>query len=230
VPSVEASGIRLHYEVHGAGVPLVVVLGLGQDVSESQVTTKPLAEKLRVLTFDNRGAGRSDKPDAPYTIETMARDTAAVIEAAGFGKSSVMGISLGGRIALELTLQRPLLVDKLLLVSTGARVQRTWVRRVLTSPTLRLVSRPSYPQPRYAFIRQREASTNYDATSRLGEIHAPTLIMHGKHDRVAPLTIAQELHQGIAGSKLVTFKGGHLFFLIRERRHFLETATKYVLT
>jgi pimeloyl-ACP methyl ester carboxylesterase len=52
--------------------------------------------------------------------------------------------------------------------------------------------------------------------------------LHGKRDIVAPLTLAEELHRGIRGAMLVTFNGGHLFFLIRERQRFLNTVEDFV--
>jgi pimeloyl-ACP methyl ester carboxylesterase len=228
MPIVNANGVDLYYEVMGEGPPLVVINGLGGEVSEYKRITGPLAERCRVLAFDNRGAGRSDKPDTPYTVEVMAMDAAAVMDGAGFKGATVMGISMGGRIALELCLQRPDLAGKLVLVSTGARVQNSWVRRLVTSPPPRVLMRSKYPQPKYAFLRQREASKAYDGSARLGEIGVPTLILHGLRDKLAPLAVAQEMHQGIAGSKLVTFKGGHLFFLIREPHRFLKTVADFV--
>ena len=75
-----------------------------------------------------------------------------------------------------------------------------------------------------------EASSNYNATSRLSEIKAPTLIMHGKSDKVAPLAIAEELHQGIKGSQLEAFNGGHIFFLIRGRQKSLESIASWLGT
>jgi pimeloyl-ACP methyl ester carboxylesterase len=76
----------------------------------------------------------------------------------------------------------------------------------------------TYPQPSYAVVRQREASRTYDATDRLHEIRVPTLILHGKKDRVAPYRLAEEMHAGIRGSKMITFNGGHLFLFLRQKR------------
>src|SRR5438067_2109479 len=59
----------MYYEMHGDGESLVVILGLGTDVSEWDGIMRWLAEKYKVLAFDNRGAGRTDKPDIPYSIE-----------------------------------------------------------------------------------------------------------------------------------------------------------------
>ena len=60
---------------------------------------------------------------------------------------------------------------------------------------------------------------------RLGEIHVPTTILHGRKDKIASLSDARQMHRGIAGSQMVTFSGGHLFFLVRERKWFLDSLT-----
>jgi pimeloyl-ACP methyl ester carboxylesterase len=78
-----------------------------------------------------------------------------------------------------------------------------------------------YPQQPGAFARQRQASRAYDCMDRLGEIHVPTTILHGRRDRLVPLREAESMHRGIAGSKMVTFNGGHIFFVMRERPRFL---------
>ena len=98
--TAEVNGINIYYEVAGQGPSLVVINGLGSDVSEVASVTGPLAKQCTVLVFDNRGAGRSDKPDEPYTLEGMVEDTAGVMRAAGMTRASVLGISMGGRIAL----------------------------------------------------------------------------------------------------------------------------------
>jgi pimeloyl-ACP methyl ester carboxylesterase len=86
-----------------------------------------------------------------------------------------------------------------------------------------IVFRGKYPQPRYAFARQRQASRAYDCADRLDEIHVPTTVLHGRRDRIVPLRDAETMRRGITGSQLVTFGGGHLFFLVRERKWFLDT-------
>jgi pimeloyl-ACP methyl ester carboxylesterase len=229
MPSIEVNDIAMYYEIHGTGKPLVVVNGLAIDISEFEVITRPLANHNRVLVLDNRGAGRSDKPDMPYSIEMMAADTAALMQKVGFQPASVMGISMGGRIALELTLEHPEMVDKLLLVSTSARVIKNWRRQFLFNTLLRLpIFKGKYPQPYYAFARQAAASSSYNCTDRLHEIRKPTLIMNGKTDKLATPAQAEEMHKHIAGSKKLTFKGGHLFFLFRERQSFLSEVESFI--
>ena len=223
------NGIHGHCEVRGRGRPLLLILGLGFDVSESTTLIDALAEHSQVIAFDNRGAGRTDKPDAPYTIELMAADALGVLDVLGVGHADVLGMSLGGRIALELALSHPDRVDKLILLSTSARVIPSWRRRhLLPLLSTQPLGRSKFPQPRYAFRRQMEASDGYDASERLGDVTVPTFILHGRRDRSAPLTLAEEMRSRIPGARMEVFRGGHLFFLFRERRHFLASVAGFI--
>lgn len=90
------------------------------------------------------------------------------------------------------------------------------------------IFRSKYPQPHYAFMRQRQASFVYNCTDKLHELHIPTVIMHGEKDKIVPYTLAEEMHTGIKGSKMLTFAGGHLFFLMKERQQFLDAIAEFV--
>jgi pimeloyl-ACP methyl ester carboxylesterase len=219
----------MYYEVHGEGPPLALILGLATDVSEWESLVGELAHTYRVIAFDNRGVGRSDKPDQPYSIDTMAEDTRELLRALAIERAHILGISMGGRIALALALAHPEQIDRLVLMSTSAtQPRRPWWFGLSGLLSSLPVVRSTYPQPRYAFRRQRQASSTYDCADRLGEIHAPTLILHGKKDKVAPYALAEQMHAGIAGSQLLAFDGGHLFFMIRERQRFLEAITAFL--
>jgi 3-oxoadipate enol-lactonase len=225
VPVTRAGDIDMYYELHGSGEPLVLIGGLANDVSESEWLISWCAQTHRVLAFDNRGAGRTDKPDAAYTIPMMAADTDALMGVVGMSQATVLGVSMGGKVALDLALEHPDRVARLILVSTtaSARPDMLTPRMVVLGMLSSLVFRGKHPQPRYAFSRQREASRAYDCLDRLGEIHVPTTILHGRKDRIAPLREAVLMRQGIAGSEMVTFSRGHLFFLARERKWFLDS-------
>lgn len=225
MPVTRVGDIDMYYELHGSGAPLVLVGGLANDVSEWEWMINWCARTHRVLAFDNRGAGRTDKPDAPYSIEMMAGDTDVLMEIAGMQQATVLGVSMGGRIALELALENPERVGRLILVSTmaSARPEGAMTRMEMLSLVGSLFFRGKHPQPRYAQARQREASRRYDCIDRLGEIHVPTTILHGRKDRIAPLSEAQLVRDGIAGSELITFRGGHRFFLVKERKWFLDS-------
>ena len=111
---------RLHYESTGDGPPVLLVMGLGISATGWWRTVPVLAERFRVIAFDNRGVGRSDHPPGPYTVAEMAADALAVLEAAGEERAHVYGISLGGMIAQTVALEAPERVRGLVLGATTA--------------------------------------------------------------------------------------------------------------
>ncbi len=209
MPTVSVDGLRMYYEFTGSGPTLVLIAGLGLDVSECGPLVDALSGRYRVLAFDNRGAGRTDKPDEPYTVRQMADDTAGLMRALGVERAHVVGMSLGGRIAIELALEHPAEVRSLVLVSTSARVERRWTIGLLG--LVSLVFRGHYPQPRYAFKRQRQASDHYDRSGDLAELRVPTLIVHGRRDHIVPYRLAEEMAESIPGARLTLVESGHIY-------------------
>lgn len=228
MPYVKVNDIQMYYEIHGGGEPLVLIVGLGTDISEWDAIIRSLAEKYQVLAFDNRGAGRTDKPDIAYSIEMMADDTAGLMQTLGIQQAHILGISMGGRIALALSLRHPERVKQLVLVSTSARSIKNWRRRFYGLLSGAPIFRSKYPQPHYAFTQQIQASSIFNCTDQLCQLHIPTLIMHGKRDKTVPYHLAEEMHIGIKNSKMLTFESGHIFFLMRERQKFLDTVAEFV--
>jgi 3-oxoadipate enol-lactonase len=137
VPELEANGQTLHYEEHGEGDPLLLVMGLGTDSVAWIPQLKPFSERYRTITFDNRDVGRSSVADGPYEIADMARDTLALADALELDSFHLLGLSMGGAIAQELVLAAPERVRTLTLAVTFARVgewgkrhARLWLKRM----------------------------------------------------------------------------------------------------
>lgn len=118
MPAVLSNGIRLAYEVQGRGPALLLIAGVGYGGWFWHRLVPHLAPHVEVITFDNRGAGVSDKPAGPYTTRLLAEDALGLVEALGHESINVMGHSLGGFVAQELALARPGLVRKLVLSAT----------------------------------------------------------------------------------------------------------------
>jgi len=128
-----SDGIRLHYQVLGRhGAPAVLMIqGLGADKHGWDMQRFVLAARYRVIAFDNRGAGRSDKPFGHYSLEQMADDAIAVLDDAGIGTAHVVGASMGGAISQIVALQHPERVRSLTLACTACR-NHDWRRELLT--------------------------------------------------------------------------------------------------
>ncbi len=228
MPTIRVNNIDIYYEIHGEGQPLVLIAGLNSDHTLYRGMLHQLAARYKVIVFDNRGVGRTDKPDIPYSINMMAEDTAGLLNALGITQAHILGTSMGGRIATALALQHPQQVKSLILVSTIVKslkgTSMTLSRRLLLLMLRLPVIRG--PHPYYAVARQLEASREYDCMDSLNEIHVPTLILHGKKDKSVPYQLAEEMHSGIKDSKMITFQGGHLFFILRPKQ-FIEAVVEF---
>jgi pimeloyl-ACP methyl ester carboxylesterase len=229
MPRASINGIELYYKRHGSGPALLLIPGLGADTRLFAGLMGPLAATFQVIVFDPRGAGQSDKPPGPYTIEQMANDAVGVLDLLGIEQAVVVGYSMGGRVALSLALDHPARVRRLVLAATSASTPPTRVlsRRWFALEVLSRFPTPGDRQPRWAWECQRRASATYDATARLSEIAVPTLILHGQRDHITPPTQAHQMHRAILGSTLVEVPGGHISLATRQRRRFLEEVSAF---
>jgi pimeloyl-ACP methyl ester carboxylesterase len=107
MPDAQVNGVRLYYEVHGNGEPLVLVHGSWVDATAWRFVLPGLAESFRVLVYDRRGHSRSERPESQGSIEEDCDDLAGLMEALELAPAHVVTSSLGGTIALRLAIRRP---------------------------------------------------------------------------------------------------------------------------
>ena len=129
-----ADGTRIHYEVIGfrRHAPVLFVQGLGAEKNSWNLQRAALALRWRTVALDNRGAGRSDKPEGTYDLEQMADDAVAVLDHAGIESAHVVGLSMGGAISQIIALKHPNRVRSLTLVATACR-NHPWREELLRS-------------------------------------------------------------------------------------------------
>ena len=213
MPLAELNGININYRVEGQGEPLVMIMGFTASRS-GWIRQIPFFRKYyRVVTFDNRGVGKSDKPPGPYSTRMMADDTVRLMDLLGIEKAHIMGLSMGGMIAQELAINYPQRVVKLVLACTYARQDETsgdtleQARFLQLSPEQKLSAmvRLAFNRPIYRFIfallarvqtrfmgtsgrvgiaGQSEACLKHNTLERLPLITAPTLVIVGTGDRI----------------------------------------------
>jgi 3-oxoadipate enol-lactonase len=133
MPFVHATdGTRIHFEVTGksGATPVLMIQGLGASKNAWNLQRIAMATRFRIISFDNRGAGRSDKPTEPFTLEQMADDALAVLDAAGIETAHVVGASMGGVISQIVAVKYPHRVRSLTLVCTACR-NHPWRQELL---------------------------------------------------------------------------------------------------
>jgi pimeloyl-ACP methyl ester carboxylesterase len=220
-----ADGTRLHYIVEGGGPPLVLVGGRTSSIEGAWWRYIPaLAQRLKVIALDNRGAGASDKPDTPYSTHLMAEDALTVLRDAGETSAHWFGLSMGGMILQQLALDHPDAVRSLILGAThcGGEVQPTTgadppavggpLRRFANLYDARFIAdHPEWVEedakhfgkmPLHAIVRQDQAVKHHNLCDRLSGIRQPVLIFHGRQDRMVPLARAEELRRGLPNARL----------------------------
>jgi len=241
MPTIEVNGISMYYEIHGEGEPILMIQGLGFEISA--MVTEPgksryidkFTDRYKVIVYDFRGVGRSDKPDMPYSIDLLADDAVRLLDALHIKKTHVMGTSMGSQIAQTIAAKYPDRVMSLILVVGFPRalpMMRFFGFLATRVPVIRdkmtgWMYKQKYPPTPQSFRRMADAANRCDTRPLLTLISTPTLIVSAKKDGIVPMKLTRELEDGISGSHLILVDGDHLFaakdpdLLITPVRHFL---------
>ena len=119
MPIISANGVELHYQETGKGAPLVWVMGTGMNGDAWHRCQVPeFSDRYRCITYDLRGSGRSECPDAPYTAAVLAEDLAALMDQLGVEAAQFVGFSLGAATVQEFAISHPERVRSAVLMST----------------------------------------------------------------------------------------------------------------
>jgi pimeloyl-ACP methyl ester carboxylesterase len=211
------NGLRVYYEIHGQGEPLVLLHGgLGATVMFGPIMPAISANR-RVIAVDLQGHGRTADIDRPLSMEAMADDVAGLLKYLNIETADVMGYSLGGGVALRIAIQHPTIVKKLILVSTTYK-RDGWYPEVLAGMS-QIGPQAAEPMKRtpmyqtYAAVAPRPGDwpilltkmgellrRDYDWSSDVAEIKVPTLLVFADGDAVRSAH-AVEFFQLLGGGK-----------------------------
>ncbi len=212
MPYIETEEIKIYYETHGQGEPLLLIHGLGSSGKDWEPQVDFFSSNFQVITMDLRGHGRSGKPPGPYSMESIVEDVALLLKGMDFFPAHVMGISLGGMVAFQLALDWPKLIRKLVIVNSVPELvprgigdlmdywQRLLIINLMGMEKMgRVLAERFFTEPGQEFLRQtfiRHWSENHKPSyraslkaiygwsvrDRLGEIKAPTLVVGSEGD------------------------------------------------
>jgi 3-oxoadipate enol-lactonase len=233
--------VRLHVERHGAGEPLLFITGFTISAAVFEPVLDRYAARFDCVLYDNRGSGRSSAPWWPTSMPELAADAAGVLDRLSLPAAHVYGVSMGGMIAQELAIRFPDRVRGLVLGATtpgGPRAIRPTLAELralagdlrrdrgahLFSPAFRrehpaearrlLAAFARHRPPPQGVVSQLLATVYHDTASRLGQIQAPTLVLHGDQDAMSPLANARVLAERIPDAELAVLPGaGHAYAL-----------------
>jgi pimeloyl-ACP methyl ester carboxylesterase len=218
---VKVNDLNMHYDIYGEGEPFIILWGISGEISPFiEQFDERTDKRFKIISFDSRGSGRTDKPDIPYTIEMMAEDTVGLMDAINVKQAHILGISMGSRVALKVAAKYPERVKSLILNVAAARsphkddpdaaVSFERLEIAGKDPEL-LKAMGKYAPTVESFGRLFKALKQFDGTDILKKIKAPTLIINGTNDPSTPVKFAKELNNGISGSKLVLVNEDHVF-------------------
>ncbi len=195
------NGLKMYYEIHGQGPPLVLLHGGCSTIETSFARILPrLAEKWRVIAVEQQGHGRTADIDRPMSYEQMADDTAALLEQLRIGQADLLGFSDGGTVALGVAIRHPDQVRRLVVIGThydkeGYYPEILEFRKTATvedvPPELRDAYRRVAPVPEHwpqlvAKVARMGIEFAGWSKEQVESIAAPTLILLGDSDFVRP--------------------------------------------
>jgi len=233
---VRVNGRRIHYYVGGEGRPLVVVHGVASRSADGALLFRDLMRTRRVYALDLLGYGESDKPlDADYSVATQAAIVRGFMDAAGIRNADVMGVSMGGWIALKVAADYPERVRTLVLVSSAGLSFDTTLTETSFSPTTLDELRTSFALqtdnaskiPSFvlrdflrrssskAFVVRRSMKSMLTLRDtldgKLQRVTMPVLLVWGTNDRIVPFSLAAKMQKEMPQAELVVLQGcGHL--------------------
>jgi len=240
MPMLTRGDYEIHYKLEGPdGAPLLVLSNsLGAELGMWDAQTVEFSKRYRVLRYDNRGHGQSTAPKAPYAIDDVAGDAAALIEHVGPGAAHFCGLSLGGMVGMWLATHKPLMIRKLVLCNTSALMgpKENWDTRIdavrkggmvsVVKPVMERWFTEGFRARAADVVKRVEqnflkvglegytgccaAIRDMDQRQTISAIQAVTMVVAGTYDPSTPPAMGQEIARAIKGSRYMELPTAHL--------------------
>ena len=230
-------GAELHYERLGRGPRLLYCNGSGATLASVRPLLGILASRFDVLAFDYRGMGASSPATEPYTMADIAADLAQLLDAVGWDRTAVAGLSFGGMVAQEFAVSFPERLERLALLATspggafasypldqlgdlpaGERAARSiqladrrWTAQWLSAHPDQAALAAGFSTAQD--VLQLQARKGHDVLNRLHRVSCPTLVGSGRYDDIAPLVNGQAIADRVHHSTFHVYDGGHPFLV-----------------
>lgn len=233
---IKANGIDMYYDVQGEGPWLVMSHSLAADTTMWDDQMADLTKQFKVVRYDTRGHGRTAAPNGPYTLDLLADDLKALLDALGIRSTHFCGLSMGGMIGQTFALKYPGIFKTMILADTTSRYPAEgfamWEQRIqaarangmsgLVDGTLSRWFTEPFRKSRPDVIARvakmiggtsaegyascGDAIRRINVTARLKEIPTPTLVIVGDQDAGTPPAMSEEIRANKPGAELVTIK------------------------
>ena len=238
MPQISCNSINIYYETYGEGSSLLFIHGLGSSTADWKAQIDYFTPNYKVIALDLRGHGQSDKPLENYSITLFADDVACLIKKLNIQPTNIVGISLGGMIAMQLAVNKPELLKSLIVVNSPseflqntfkARFQiflRFFIVKVMGMHRMgKVLAGKLFPKPEHEKIRNdmaerwaqnnpktywqsTKALLNWTIIEHLDKINCPALIIGAEFDYF-PVSDKELLASRIKNAKLKIIKDSH---------------------
>ncbi|MGD9592514.1 MAG: alpha/beta fold hydrolase [Candidatus Berkiella sp.] len=257
MPYLKVNDIKIHYELLGQGKPVLFIHGLGSSTRDWEYQTPYFSKNYQVLLVDLRGHGQTDKPNHPYSVSLFASDIAHVISTLFPEGVHVVGHSLGGMVAFQLTVDYPNLVKSLTIVNSGPAVIFPSIKSQLffylrffdvrlfgMSHMSKNLAKMLFPEPNQkefretfeqrwcendpkAYTNSLKAFRGWTVMHRLPSITCPTLIISADKD-YTPISYKEYYTKLITNAKLKVIENSRHITIIDQADIFNEMVDDFL--
>ena len=247
------NGIRMHYETEGTGAPVLLLHGWGGSAESWLPVARDLAPLRRVINLDFPGFGKSDEPNANWSVDEYRDIILALLDDLKVASTDLIAHSFGGRVALMMSEKAPDRIKRQVLTGCAGLIPKTdgskggamhALSRLYDNPFSRKVLGDRAVDGIRDFVRSHVGSADYkNASPRMREVFknviaedllrcldsvkASTLLIWGENDTATPLWMGREMEKRISDAALVVFEGSGHFAYLEQYQRFIAIVKKF---